>query len=76
MNFDHIPINCPFRTTVANYERDGYFADPANYKSKVNYEPNSYGGPKEDPSALASEFIVEGKVGRYSFPYSPSQDYE
>jgi catalase len=22
-NFEHIPINCPYRTRVANYQRDG-----------------------------------------------------
>lgn len=44
-NFTHIPINapkCPFR----HFQQDGHMA-MMNPKGRVNYEPNSWGGPRE-----------------------------
>lgn len=33
-----------------NYQRDGAMRFDANGGGAVNYEPNSFGGPVEDPS--------------------------
>jgi catalase len=49
-NFDQIPINCPYRARVANYQRDGPATVDGNKGSALNYEPNSFSGPVEDPS--------------------------
>ena len=55
-NFNYLPINCPFRTMVKNYERDGSNSVMGNFGDGINYEPNSYGGPKEVPNASISSF--------------------
>lgn len=49
-NFDQIPINCPYRARVDNYQRDGSYTVNNNQGSAPNYEPNSLNGPVEDPS--------------------------
>ena len=48
-NFTHIPINAP-RVPVRNFQQDGHMA-MRNPKGRVNYEPNSWGGPSENPAA-------------------------
>lgn len=75
-NFDHIPINCPYRTRVANYLRDG----PANVKGNQgsgspNYEPNSFNGPVEDPTKAIKQFQVSGQAGRFKHSH-PNTDFE
>jgi catalase len=41
----------------------------------VNYEPNSHGGPVEDPSKKWHTFPVTGAVGRYKHTH-PNDDFE
>jgi catalase len=60
-NFTHLPINapkCPFRTL----QQDGHMAS-INPKSRVNYEPNSWGGelggPRESPEFGFQTFAAE-----------------
>ena len=48
-NYDHIPINCPYRARTTNMIRDNVVFN-GNQGSEVNYEPNSLGGPVEDKS--------------------------
>ena len=45
-NFTQLPINAP-RCPVFNFEQDGHMA-MVNPKGRVNYEPNSFGGPREN----------------------------
>lgn len=47
-NFTHLPINAP-RCPVMNFQQDGHMA-MNNPKGRVNYEPNSWGGPRENPT--------------------------
>jgi catalase len=64
-NHLQLPINCPYRVSVSNNQRDG----PACYHNQngaPNYFPNSFGGATECPSAKTDEFEVSGTVGRYS----------
>ena len=49
--------------------RDGAATVNGNYGSAHNYEPNSLGGPKEDPSYAQSRFEVTGKAGRYAYTH-------
>ncbi|XP_063240442.1 catalase isoform X3 [Bacillus rossius redtenbacheri] len=65
-NYRHIPVNCPYRSRVANYQRDGPMNLTKNQEGAPNYFPNSFGGPKEDPSAAISKFSVSGDVARYN----------
>jgi catalase len=60
-NFTHLPINapkCPFHTL----QQDGHMAS-INPKSRVNYEPNLWGGelggPRESPELGFQTFAVE-----------------
>lgn len=68
-NFDQIPINCPYRAKVANYQRDGPMATDGNQKGHVNYEPNSLGGPEADPSKAWHKHKVIGTSGRYEYDH-------
>jgi catalase len=52
-NFDQIPVNCPLSGQVHNYQRDGFMTVNGNGGPSVNYEPNTLGGPVEDPSKAA-----------------------
>lgn len=65
-NFDHIPINCPYRARVANYQRDGPMNVTSNFGSQPNYEPNSLNGPVEDPSKAIVRFPLVGEAARYT----------
>ena len=72
-NYEQIPINCPYRARVASYIRDGAATVNGNYGGQPNYEPNTLGGPKEDPKYAWSKFPVSGEVGRY--PYQHPNTY-
>nr|APH81359.1 catalase [Tigriopus kingsejongensis] len=66
-NFMQIPVNCPYRTKVANYQRDGPMTMDSNQGGAPNYFPNSFSGPKQDKEFLESKFKVSGDVDRYSW---------
>jgi catalase len=69
-----IPINCPYKTRVATYNRDGPMM-VQNPGSGPNYEPNTYGGPVQSPEHAWHKHEVSGKVGRYAHDH-PNDDYE
>lgn len=54
-NFTQIPINAP-KCPFFNFQSDGHMT-MVNPKGRINYEPNSWGGPREVPD-----------VGLHSFP--------
>ncbi|MEH6379320.1 catalase [Streptomyces sp. KLMMK] len=65
INADHLPVNRP-RATVANtYGRDGYAYDGRHGRSK-NYEPNSFGGPRETGQPLWGSTSVNGGTGNHA----------
>lgn len=47
-NFTQIPINAP-KCPVMNFQQDGHMA-MRNPVGRANYEPNSWGGPRENPN--------------------------
>jgi len=49
VNYKQIPINCPYKARVATCTRDGAATVNGNSGNAPNYEPNTEGGPKEDP---------------------------
>ncbi len=63
-NHQHLPVNAP-RCPVHNYQRDGAMRFDANGGGAVNYEPNSFGGPVEDPSAKEPPLPLDGAADRY-----------
>lgn len=73
-NFAQLPVNRP-RIPVHNYQRDGAMRFDAG--TGVNYEPNSYGGPTEVPSALEQPIELVGKAARTPYPIQgKADDYE
>ena len=48
VNYEALPVNQP-KCPYATYHRDGFMALGDNGGNGPNYEPNSFGGPKEDP---------------------------
>ena len=64
VNYDSLPVNkpqCPFHT----YNKDGAMRFDGNGGSDVNYEPNSFGGPTQDPKYVERPKMVSGTVARH-----------
>jgi catalase len=65
VNYDSLPVNkpqCPFHT----YNRDGAMRFDGNSGSSANYEPNSFGGPTQDPAFRERPRAVSGTVDRHN----------
>merc|ERR1712038_1913524 len=65
-NFQQIPVNCPYRARVQNYQRDGPMTVDGNQGGAPNYFPNSFKGPLEDKEAKIHPIQVTGDVRRYN----------
>lgn len=67
-NYLQLPVNCPYRVNVKNYQRDGPMTFTDNQGGAPNYFPNSFSGPQESLYAkkLAHIEHVSGDVDRYS----------
>ncbi|PSN53034.1 Catalase, partial [Blattella germanica] len=65
-NFMHIPVNCPYKTRVTNYQRDGPQNFTNNQEGAPNYYPNSFSGPVDAPNCELSKFTPTGDVARYN----------
>ena len=64
VNADALPVNRP-RCPVHNYHRDGAMRFDDNGKGAVNYEPNSFNGPKEDARYKEPPLEISGDADRY-----------
>ena len=64
-NYAHLPVNRPHATSERNYQRDGALRFDGNGGGAVNYEPNSFGGPKQTNVATDVPSKLEGATGRY-----------
>lgn len=67
-NYMQLPVNCPYRVALKNYQRDGPMNSTDNQGGAPNYYPNSFSGP--EPCAFArklqnSAYKVSGDVNRY-----------
>jgi len=65
VNYDSLPVNkpqCPFHT----YNRDGAMRFDGNSGASVNYEPNSFDGPTQDPAFRERPRPVSGTVDRHN----------
>eukprot|EP00095_Tigriopus_kingsejongensis_P005630 snap_masked-scaffold335_size202896-processed-gene-1.3 protein:Tk05630 transcript:snap_masked-scaffold335_size202896-processed-gene-1.3-mRNA-1 annotation:"Catalase" len=75
-NFMQIPVNCPYRTKVANYQRDGPMTMDSNQGGAPNYFPNSFSGPKQDKEFLESKFKVKlTNAFHFGYLYSVPESY-
>jgi catalase len=65
VNFETLPVNRP-KCPVHTYNRDGFMRHDDNGDNSPNYEPNSFGGPTEDPRFRELPYKVSGEVNRYN----------
>lgn len=65
-NYLHIPINCPYKARVTNYQRDGPQTIHDNQTGAPNYYPNSFHGPQENRKALEHVEHIAGDVARWN----------
>jgi len=77
-NFDHIPVNCPYRAQVWNTIRDAPMNTTTNQGSSPNYEPNSRNLTHNtftfNTEARYSPYKVTGLVARVK-PDHPNDDF-
>ncbi len=64
VNYESLPVNQP-KCPVNHYHRDGAMRFDANGGNSPNYEPNSFGGPKEDHKFVEVPYRISGDAGRY-----------
>ncbi|XP_028841870.1 catalase-like [Denticeps clupeoides] len=58
-NYLQLPVNCPFRARVANYQRDGPMCMFDNQGGAPNYYPNSFSAPDTQPRFIESKFVKQ-----------------
>lgn len=75
VNFERLPINRPQSAEVNNYQRDGHMRFDDNGGASVNYEPNSFGGPKEDSSYKEPPLKISGDANWYEQKRGVDDDY-
>ncbi|MBC9719560.1 catalase [Streptomyces sp. TRM66268-LWL] len=65
INADHLPVNRPHAAEARTYSRDGYLYD-GRHKGAKNYEPNSFGGPRQTEKPLWVSSAVTGGTGNHA----------
>lgn len=64
-HYEALPVNAP-QCPVHTYHRDGAMNFlPAETNPDAYYEPNSFGGPKQDPSFAEPPLRITGDAARY-----------
>lgn len=66
-HYEALPVNAP-RTPVHNYHKDGamrFFKNDSG-NPDAYYEPNSFGGPVEDPSLKEPPLLITGDADRWN----------
>ena len=65
VNYDALPVNKP-QCPVHTYNRDGAVRFDGNWGAEPNYEPNSFGGPVEDPAYRERPRTISGAMARHN----------
>ncbi len=65
INYHLLAVNKAKSPTVCPYTRDGFMRCDDNGGNAVNYEPNSVGGPTQDPQYLEPPLALHGDLGHY-----------
>jgi catalase len=73
-NYESLPINRP-KCEANNYQRDGAMRFDGNAGAAVNYEPNSFGGPKADAAYAEPPLKISGDADRYDQKRGVDEDY-
>jgi catalase len=65
-HYEALPVNAP-RSAVRHYHKDGSmnFFGHKHGSDDAYYEPNSFGGPAEDPSVAEPPLRISGDAARY-----------
>ncbi len=66
VHYESLEVNKP-RCPVHHYNRDGSMPFGLKTNPDAYYEPNSFGGPVEDPSVEEPPHRYEGQVGRHEY---------
>lgn len=66
-NHLQIPVNCPYRSNVKNYQRDGPMNVTDNQGGAPNYFPNSFEGPEpiQRVRNVQPPYKVSGEIYRF-----------
>jgi len=73
VNYAALPVNQP-HSEVNTYHQDGNMRFDDNHGGAVNYEPNSFDGPVEDPRYLEPPLKISGDADRYN-PRDGADDF-
>jgi catalase len=74
VNYEALPVNKP-RCPVHTYHRDGAMRFDDNGGAAPNYEPNSFGGPKQEPRYTERPLALSGEpAARYDHHQDKNQD--
>lgn len=65
-NYHQIPVNCPYKATTRNYQRDGFMCVDGNQAGAPNYFPNSFSGPADSVQHACSRFTATGDCARFN----------
>jgi len=65
-HYEALPVNAP-KCPVAHYHKDGAMRFFSNDRGNPDayYEPNSFGGPKQDPTVAEPPLKLTGALDRY-----------
>jgi len=63
-HYEMLPVNRP-RSPVATYHADGPMRFDHRPRTDAYYEPNSFGGPKQDPAVAEPPMPISGAADRY-----------
>ncbi len=76
-NYEALPVNAPRATKADNpYQRDGVMPVGDNDGARVNYAPNSHGGPVADVKYAEPGHALKEATGRYAQTDRRNDDYE
>lgn len=63
-HYEALPVNAP-RCPAHHYHKDGAMRFTANMPTEAYYEPNSFGGPTQNPEYREPPLPLEGDADRY-----------
>jgi catalase len=67
VNYHQVPVNQAKLAKVNDYHRDGFLRVDGNGGASVDYEPNSFGGPVQDPAVKEPPLRIDGEASRYAY---------
>jgi catalase len=73
INYAALPVNKP-HCPVNTYHRDGQTRFDDNGGGRVNYEPNSFNGPMDDPTVKEPPLKISGDADSYDH-HQGNEDY-